>query len=77
VTGHEPSNRQNSNTVENRGSGEDGALRPEDIEVEGKQTDLQKWLGLREYGQVISQCLAVCVRGHLGLCLVSSEGLFY
>jgi len=52
--------RQDSSAVENRDPGEDGVLRPQDIEVEGKQTELQKWLGLKEYiPQVISQCLAV------------------
>jgi len=53
-------NRQYLNTVENRGSGEDGILRPQDIEVKGELTDLQRWLGLKEYvPQVISQCLVV------------------
>ena len=52
--------RQDSDTVENRGSDEDGILRPQDIEVKGELTDLQRWLGLKEYLlQVISQCLAV------------------
>jgi len=52
--------RQDSDTVENRGSDEDGILRPQDIEVKGELTDLQRWLGLKEYvPQVISQCLAV------------------
>jgi len=52
--------RQDSNTIGNRGSNEDGALQPQDIEVEGELTDLQRWLGLKEYiPQVISQCLAV------------------
>jgi len=46
--------------IENRGPSEDGVLWPQDIDVEGMQTDLQKWLGLKEYlPQVISQCLAV------------------
>ena len=35
--------RQGSNTVENRGSDEDGILRPQDIEVGGELTDLQRW----------------------------------
>jgi len=35
-------NRQESNTVENRGSDEDGILQPQDIEVEGELTDLQR-----------------------------------
>ena len=53
-------NRRDSNTVEDRGSDEDEILRPQDIEVEGELTDLQRWLGLKEYvPQVISQCLAV------------------
>ena len=53
-------NRQGSITAEKRGSGEDGVLQPQDIEVEGGLTDLQKWLGLKEFlPQVISQCLAV------------------
>lgn len=61
--GQEPDqsdNRQDSIAAENRGSSEDGVLRPQDIEVEGELTDLQKWLGLKEFlPQVISQCLAV------------------
>jgi len=61
--GQEPSqndNRQDTNTVENRGSDKDGIVLPQDIEVEGELTDLQRWLGLKEYvPQVISQCLAV------------------
>jgi len=61
--GQEPSqndDRQDTNTAENRGSDEDGIVRPQDIEVEGELTDLQRWLGLKEYvPQVISQCLAV------------------
>ena len=53
-------NRQDSIAAENRGSGEDGLLQPQDIEVEGELTDLQRWLGLKEFlPQVISQCLAV------------------
>jgi len=52
--------RQDPDAIENRGPSEDGVLRPQDIDVEGMQTDLQKWLGLKEYlPQVISQCLAV------------------
>jgi len=61
--GQEPSqndDRQDTNTVGNRGSDEDGMVQPQDIEVEGELTDLQRWLGLKEYvPQVISQCLAV------------------
>ena len=61
--GQEPNqndNRQDLNTVENRGPGEDGILWPQDIEVKGELTDLQRWLGLKEYvPQVISQYLAV------------------
>ena len=52
--------RQDPDAIENRGPSEDGVLWPQDIDVEGMQTDLQKWLGLKEYlPQVISQCLAV------------------
>ena len=52
--------RQDLDAIENRGLSEDEVLRPQDIDVEGMQTDLQKWLGLKEYlPQVISQCLAV------------------
>jgi len=61
--GQEPGqsdDRQDTNTVGNRGSAEDGIVWPQDIKVEGELTDLQRWLGLKEYvPQVISQCLAV------------------
>lgn len=59
--GQEPNQndeREDSNT--DRSTDEDGVLQPQDIEVEGELTNLQRWLGLKEYiPQVIGQCLAV------------------
>ncbi|KAF5361988.1 hypothetical protein D9756_002421 [Leucocoprinus leucothites] len=40
--------------------GEDVVIQPDEIEIQGVETKVQKWLGLKDYlPQVISQCIAL------------------